>query len=354
MNSIYSSLNTFHINDEFSSSENEINTKSLHENNKIISISIPFFDISSNENNKKLNEEKENIFHRIDTTNIISSKNSSNKSLSINNSNIKSLFLEKKNSSNNNLKIRVFSLIENNFPEKINNLKLIISDFEDSNFFDGKKIEINPLGYDKGFRHQKDGFVFFGTCKENNGVIINDVILNSNLKIKRLFVIFYKNNNFYLKANFEPDAIEENNLFTYLKISENQNLISKKRKNFFQIGNSLFNTEVNERDNSIKIEVNCEKYNNTYHFSPNNYSIITIGRNENNIICLNDKLISKCQCILIYNQNKKNWYIIDGNGYKNSTNGTWKFCNESIILKNSFNYIKIGKSIIEIKKVINE
>ena len=62
MNSIYSSLNTFHINDEFSSSENEINTKSLHENNKIISISIPFFDISSNENNKKLNEEKENIF----------------------------------------------------------------------------------------------------------------------------------------------------------------------------------------------------------------------------------------------------------------------------------------------------
>lgn len=64
MNSIYPSLNTFHINDEFSSSENDINIKSLHANNKIISMSIPFFDISSNKNDNKLKEEKENIKNR--------------------------------------------------------------------------------------------------------------------------------------------------------------------------------------------------------------------------------------------------------------------------------------------------
>ena len=355
MNSIYPSLNTFHINDEFSSSENDINIKSLHANNKIISMSIPFFDISSNKNDNKLKEEKENIFLRIDSPNIISGKNSSsNESFSINNSNIKSLFLENKTSSKNNKEIKVFSLIDKNCPEKIDNLKLIISDFEDCNFFEGKKIEINPLGYEKGFRHQKDGFVFFGTCKENNGVVINDIVLNSNIKIKRLFVIFFKNKNFYLKANFDSDAIEEENLFTYFKISGNNNLISNKRKNFFQIGNSLFNTEINGNDNSIQIEVNCEKYNKIFHFSPNNCSVITIGRDEKNIICLNDKLISKWQCILIYNQNKKNWYISDGNGKKNSTNGTWKFCNERIPLKNSFNYIKIGKSIIEIQKICKD
>ena len=358
MNSIYPSLNTFDINDEFSSSENDINIKSLHANNKIISIPIPFFDISSNKNDKTVKEEKEekeNIFLRIDSSNIISGKNSSsNESFSINNSNIKSLFLENKNSSKNNIKIKVFSLIEKNCTEKIDNLKLIISDFEDCNFFQGKKIEINPLGYEKGFRHQKDGFVFFGTCKENNGVIINDIVLNSNLKIKRLFVIFFKNKCFYLKSNFEPVEIEEENLFTYFKISETNNLISNKRKNFFQIGNSLFNTEIYGNDNSIKIEVNSEKYNQTFHFSPNNYSLIAIGRDEKNIICINDKLISKYQCIIMYNHNKKNWYISDGNGTKNSTNGTWKFCNERIPLKNSFNYIKIGKSIIEIQKVYKE
>ena len=69
MNSIYPSLNTFDINDEFSSSENDINIKSLHANNKIISMSIPYFDISSNKNDKKVKEEKENIFLRIDSSN---------------------------------------------------------------------------------------------------------------------------------------------------------------------------------------------------------------------------------------------------------------------------------------------
>ena len=80
MNSIYPSLNTFDINDEFSSSENDINIKSLHANNKIISIPIPFFDISSNKNDKTVKEEKEekeNLFLRIDSSNIISGKNSS-------------------------------------------------------------------------------------------------------------------------------------------------------------------------------------------------------------------------------------------------------------------------------------
>ena len=35
---------------------------------------------------------------------------------------------------------------------------------------------------------------------------------------------------------------------------------------------------------------------------------------------------------------------------KNSTNGTWKFCNEKVQLMNVNDYIKIGKSIIQINK----
>ena len=343
MNSIYPSLNSFEINNEIHLSEIEINTKSLELNNKLIS--IPIYDFSIYQ--KTIKEEKENCFLKVNTSNFISGEKSSCECFSINNSNTKSLFIEnnknkdKTNNKENNIK--VFSLIEKNNPEKKDNIKLIISDFEDCDFFNGKKIEINSLGYEKGFRNQKDGFVFFGSCKKENGIIINDIIINSNINIKRLFVIFYKNQSFFIKANFEN--INQENYYTYFKISEKNNLISKKKKNFFQIGNSLFNTEIKE-DNIINIKINSDK--NVFSFSPNNYSYITIGRDEKNLIRIDDKLISKWHCIIIYNFQNKNWNISD----KKSTNGTWKFCNEKIELINDVNYVKIGKNIIQIQKVL--
>ena len=56
-------------------------------------------------------------------------------------------------------------------------------------------------------------------------------------------------------------------------------------------------------------------------------------------------------CNICYEGLEKKWYIVDGYLNKNSTNGTWKFCNEKVQLINQTDYIKIGKSIIEINKI---
>ena len=93
------------------------------------------------------------------------------------------------------------------------------------------------------------------------------------------------------------------------------------------------------------------KYRKTYHFYPSEVNVIMIGRDEKNIICVNEKLVSKWHCNIYYEALEKKWFIIDGYLNKNSTNGTWKFCNEKVQLINQTDYIKIGKSIIEINKV---
>ena len=295
---------------------------------------------------KKSQNEKGSIFPKKKKS---CSIKSSHESFSINSSNIISLFSEQ-----NERIIKVFSLIDQNLPNKKTDteIKLRLSDYEESNFFQGKNIIITNKGLENGLRLQKDGFVFFGTCKEYKGIIINDYIINTeNLNIRRYFVIFYKDNSYYFKANLDKDDVERENLYTYIKISKIKYPISNTRKNFFQIGTCLFNTEINKNDNSIKIEINTVKYRKTYHFYPSEVNVIMIGRDEKNIICVNEKLVSKWHCNIYYEALEKKWFIVDGYLNKNSTNGTWKFCNEKVQLINQTDYIKIGKSIIEINKV---
>lgn len=43
--------------------------------------------------------------------------------------------------------------------------------------------------------------------------------------------------------------------------------------------------------------------------------------------------------------------MLDGNGFRNSTNGTWMFCNSKYELSDKETFAKVGKSIISIKKV---
>ena len=312
-------------------SELNINKNSIKENSNI--------EIKNSEKNKNSLLMKRNSISSV-------VKSSSNETFRINSLNIKSLFCEKLEKT-----IKVFSLMDNNISKTKEDIKLIVSDYEDSNFFQGKKIIISNFGIENGLRLLKDGFVFFGTCKEYKGVIINDIIINSdNLNIKRLFVIFYKDSNYYLKANLDKEDIEKDNIYTYIKISKINFPISKRRKNFFQIGNCVLKTEIKENDNSIKIEVNTYKWRKTYIFSPFEIKAITIGRNENNTIYINEKLVSNYQCTIFFDSNEKLWFIVDGFMNKNSTNGTWKFCNEKVQLMNVNDYIKIGKSIIQISK----
>ena len=54
---------------------------------------------------------------------------------------------------------------------------------------------------------------------------------------------------------------------------------------------------------------------------------IQIGRFNGADVQLNDKLLSKIHCEIIYSE-KDGWILQDGNRGKPSTNGTWIYLNE--------------------------
>lgn len=74
-----------------------------------------------------------------------------------------------------------------------------------------------------------------------------------------------------------------------------------------------------------------------------------IGRTDKCLIRFKDTSLSRHQCKIDYIGEK--WYIRDGDGEKESTNGTWLFADEEIKLELN-TIIKAGLSIFNVK-VIN-
>jgi len=70
----------------------------------------------------------------------------------------------------------------------------------------------------------------------------------------------------------------------------------------------------------------------SYNFK-NNESPISIGRSDSCNLSLNLKTFSRVQCICEYM--KSRWYIIDGDGSKGSTNGTWLLLSDEREISNN-------------------
>lgn len=365
----------------FPSSNNNI-IKNIKENNdlnlnnsdiKLIPNKSPsnFINKVSNNSNNNNNISNNNInSNNIISSNIISNNNflnSTNKISSINpnhrgSKSCYSYSIRTNNSngtnSNDNYSVKVFSNLYNNNNQEItedDNIKynkIILSDYEDCNFFKNNVIIINASGYKKSLRGKKDGYTFFGTVKEDNGIIINDYIINNELglvKEKRLFVIFFnkKTEKYYFRSINDKEG-KKRSQFIYLKLSNNPLIINNKMKKYFQIGDIIFKTEIND-NNQIHIILHLNLGKKTLIFNSNQKKIITFGRDNLSTVKLNGNMISKIHCTIEFKNN--NWIIYDGNGKKPSTNGTWMFCNEKFELRDEINYAKIGKSIIQIKKI---
>ena len=73
-----------------------------------------------------------------------------------------------------------------------------------------------------------------------------------------------------------------------------------------------------------------------------------IGRTEKCKIRFKDTSLSRCQCKIDYIGEK--WFIKDGDGEKESTNGTWLFADEELKIDPN-SRIKAGQSIFQIKYV---
>ena len=256
------------------------------------------------------------------------------------------------------------------YKEINNSSKLIIEEIE-GNIFNGKKIEINAGGMIGG-RDKMDGFTIFGqkyvnnnlkpkTSKETNDLIeenkeifIPDFELNfdKNLSFPYIFVIYYKKEDkcYYIRA-FSGKGSDNKILFIKLKNNEKYLL---KQKELISAGDSIF--QITPIDNFLEIvHLGRKKSNNCKQvFEGKKNKIVTLGRNRDcDFSFPKDKSFSRFQTSFEFDDNKKEWTVIDGKKDKSSTNGTWIFGTHSFLIKNEM-IVEILNSKVIIKEIKNE
>ena len=337
--------------------KNSINNLLLESNEKSQEEKINNSNINNNDNinnNIKDNNDENNIIN--ENSNIVIENNEvkSQKSISknINELSKKSNIVEEEKNPEDPLISYITSNRKISDEEIQNSSKLILEEIE-GNLFNEKKIEINAGGM-VGGRNQKDGFTIFGQNIEknsNNDMFIPDLELNlsndNNFTYPYIFSIYYKmeDKSYYIRS-YSGKGSDNKILFIKLR---NKNKYPLKQKEIISAGSVIF--QVNPIINSNELEIiNLTYKKNSKIFDGNKQKLVTIGRHkECDFSFPRDKSFSRYQTSFEYDENKKEWSIIDGKD-KDSTNGTWIFGTHSFLIKEEM-AIEVLNSKIIIKEI---
>ena len=242
---------------------------------------------------------------------------------------------------------------------------------------------IGPGGMENSKRGAKDGIVLFGYEKKNNrnrdnkesngeitstdnnlysktklnsdtfneeynkNILINDFVFpieekEDNLSIYDIpnFAIYYnvEDGNYYIKdfntgvgalMKIKKYVIEEN---TLINIGSNYLVLYIERH---KIIIKIFNNSILEsRKTGDKNTMKCELK--EFEIQAGKDNFIYIGRSQNCDVIIEDMMLSKVQCNIEYNSREKRFYLNDGDGKKESTNGTWVFILNPTKITNNF------------------
>ena len=240
--------------------------------------------------------------------------------------------------------------------EEINSCPILILKEQDGKLLQGKEITINASGMIGG-RNLKDGVSIFGKKNNNNDNFKHDFELNyeENLNYPYIFAIYYQREfkNYSLRAF---SGKESDNRILYVKLNNNYSL-PLKQKEIFSAGNIVF--QVTPIENN-KIEVlNLSKKNEEEEqkkiFDPNEIKEISIGRDKKcDFSFPKDKSFSRIQTTFLFDDDKKEWIIIDGSKTKNSTNGNWIFGTHSFEVKDQLMVEILNSKIIFSLRIQNK
>ena len=337
--------------------KNSINNLLLESNEKSQEEKINNSNINNNDNinnNIKDNNDENNIIN--ENSNIVIENNEvkSQKSISknINELSKKSNIVEEEKNPEDPLISYITSNRKISDEEIQNSSKLILEEIE-GNLFNEKKIEINAGGM-VGGRNKKDGFTIFGQNIEknsNNDMFIPDLELNlsnnNNFTYPYIFSIYYKmeDKSYYIRS-YSGKGSDNKILFIKLR---NKNKYPLKQKEIISAGSVIF--QVNPIINTNELEIiNLTYKKNNKIFDGNKQKLVTIGRHkECDFSFPRDKSFSRYQTSFEYDENKKEWSIIDGKD-KDSTNGTWIFGTHSFLIKDEMT-IEVLNSKIIIKEI---
>ena len=220
--------------------------------------------------------------------------------------------------------------------------KVILRDL-DGKILNGKEIIITASGMIGG-RNTKDGVTIFG--KSNNKENFKpDFELNyeENLNYPYVFAVYNlsETKSYSVRAYSGKEC---DNRLLYVKL-DNTYSLPLKQKEIISAGNSIF--EVTPIENN-KIEVvNLSQSESKKVFDPNNNKEVTIGRDKKCILSFpSNKSFSRCQTTISFDENKKEWNIIDGSKTKSSTNGTWVFGTHSFPISDQMTIEILNSKIV--------
>ena len=235
-------------------------------------------------------------------------------------------------------------------PELISKLEKIVSIapkleliIKDSLYLEiGLKIKINALGLvEKSLRNKKDGYTFFGIVspEANNNIDIDfstiDYLNNINnikddpIQYGRQFRIrFDINENCY----FIKDCSYGHGYGTFMKIINEtrikDNTLINIEENYVVFTLGVDDYEQNDNNNIenekvLSVKVFRGEINNfSYVFNQSQIDKITIGKNDNCNIVLEDNILDDIHCTIEYKKGL-GWVINDGYNNKKSESGTW-------------------------------
>ena len=213
---------------------------------------------------------------------------------------------------------------------------------------------ISPLGLQNSKRNGKDGIVLFGyERKKENSSSENNININSETNDESTVKDFLFNDFIFpIEGNEDNNGLYESpNFAIYYNLEDNNYYIKDfntgvgalmKIKKYVMEGNTLINIGGNylvvyiEKDRILIKIFNNSILENTQpkdsncdikqiNLEENSNSYTSIGRSQHCDIIIEDMLLSKVQCCIEYNSKTKKIYLCDGDGKKESTNGTWVF-----------------------------
>ena len=339
---IKNSMNNLLLESNEKSQEEKINISNLNNNDNNINNVIG--------NNNEINEiikENSNIIPENNNNEIKSQKSFSKNIIEISK---KSNIIEEEKNPEDPLISYITSNRKISDEEIENSSKLILEEIE-GDLFKDKKIEINAGGM-VGGRNKKDGFTIFGQNIEkssNNDMFIPDIELNlpnNNITYPYIFSIYYKleDKSYYIRS-YSGKGSDNKILFIKLR---NKNKYAIKQKEIISAGSIIF--QINPiNSNELEI-INLTNKKNIKIFDGTKQKLVTIGRHkECDFSFPKDKSFSRYQTSFEYDEEKKEWSIIDGKD-KDSTNGTWIFGTHSFLIKDEM-FIEVLNSKITIKEM---
>ena len=268
----------------------------------------------------------------------------------------------KVNSASDSLPMLQQYMIENS--NKLDTSKSNITDVESQEYHKLELIEVkgnilnndictfNAKGLLNGGRDKKDGYSYFGFGDKNkiqaNNKYPLDYELNpqgENISTNVLFSIYFNlESKNYTICSYLSDC---DKTMVFIRLSKE--FYKLKKTNIVSIGDIFLLVEI-DSVNNLRIDlINKQEYSKSKVFNSKFIGLVGVGRDNYNEIYINNSKLSRINSA--FQVINDCWYLMDGNGSKSSSNGTWIHLIGEWEIKSEEMTIKINQSYLLLKTV---